>query len=667
MAAPSTSRIPDSEQDEATLQSGDRLVSSGSSDVIFARKKSGVWQVFHRDRANGATTQVTLDGNGNDGDDDTFPVSIGSGGEKIMMRTWASNLVGSISPRPQMIYRDITDAQGTFSLISQDGNGNEADSECFHGSMDSNGELFVFHSRASNLHANASGSNHQIFLFDRPNGTVNLVTQDGGGNEGDDGSFRPSISRNGQWVAFSTEASNLFGNLTGNPRQVVLKDRNQQSFRLASVDNGGAEANAPCTKPAVNEDGSFIAFISRADNLSSTISPDGTDEEQVFVFDRSASHVRLVSVDQSEDSAVDDCRYVDISPNGDVVGWTTTATNFSSISGHKAVYATDRTTSDPPKPVSLTENDDQPDGDSHRPSFSPDGSDVLFSSQAENLVSGDTNLMEDIFIREGWDALSTTPVADAGGDRPISLGERILLDGSGSKDLDQRSNSLTYEWSIVTKPAQSNPSLSSTSGRKVHFTADSEKGGKYEVELKVTDQVGQSSTDRAVLQGPTLATSSVDVSVSMTNTEVATRLISARSYSVVVLASENPTLYISASAQVRARAEENPTLTDDPSYPITASVIATASKVTIRRVNASVSTAASVSLTAEKIDGSVLPVDGSSDVSASTNAPDLRVLDGEAKEVSSLAKISALMNGTIHEVSAQMDASVSSSASAEIQ
>ena len=69
--------------------------------------------------------------------------------------------------------------------------------------------------------------------------------------------------------------------------------------------------------------------------------------------------------------------------------------------------------------------------------------------------------------------------ANAGADKKIQLGETVTLDGSASRD--SQGTPLAYQWSIVTKPANSIPVLSATNIAKPVLAVDLD--GVYELEL----------------------------------------------------------------------------------------------------------------------------------------------------------------------------------------
>ena len=84
------------------------------------------------------------------------------------------------------------------------------------------------------------------------------------------------------------------------------------------------------------------------------------------------------------------------------------------------------------------------------------------------------------------------PVADAGADRTVEIGQTVLLDGSASSDPD--GDPLSYRW-VLTAPAGSNAALSAPTAISPTFTADVEGG--YTVTLIVNDGQRDSTAMRS--------------------------------------------------------------------------------------------------------------------------------------------------------------------------
>ncbi|HEU0022771.1 MAG TPA: PKD domain-containing protein, partial [Dehalococcoidia bacterium] len=83
------------------------------------------------------------------------------------------------------------------------------------------------------------------------------------------------------------------------------------------------------------------------------------------------------------------------------------------------------------------------------------------------------------------------PLADAGPDQGVGVGATVNLDGAGSTDAD--SDTLSYSWTLLTRPASSTASLTGADTASPSFVAD--LAGIYEVELVVSDGTDFSAPD----------------------------------------------------------------------------------------------------------------------------------------------------------------------------
>ena len=107
---------------------------------------------------------------------------------------------------------------------------------------------------------------------------------------------------------------------------------------------------------------------------------------------------------------------------------------------------------------------------------------------------------------------NSAPVANAGPDKSVFVGDTAHLDGSKSSDVD--GNSLSYSWSFISKPTGSLAQLSSSSAVMPSFTVD--KSGSYTVQLIVSDGLANSTPDTVIintLNSPPVANAGPDQSV----------------------------------------------------------------------------------------------------------------------------------------------------------
>ncbi len=127
-------------------------------------------------------------------------------------------------------------AEGATELMSVDSSGEPATLNSIDPSISASGRFVAFVSRAPNLVANDTDEWNDVFVRDRQSGNTELVSVDDSGNEGNrDGSYDPSISADGRFVAFQSSASNLVANDTNQHTDVFVHERDTTAPRVARV------------------------------------------------------------------------------------------------------------------------------------------------------------------------------------------------------------------------------------------------------------------------------------------------------------------------------------------------------------------------------------------------------------------------------------------------
>ena len=243
-------------------------------------------QIYVRDLQTGLTSLLSGDNNPtpSPGDGVSSAPAISADGRFVAFDSLSTNLLAPGTPAVpagQQIYaRDLQ--TGLTSLLSRDDNptpspGNGVSSTP---SISGDGRYVAFTSLATNLVTGATGVGQQIYLHDRlagANGTNVLISHDNSGApvQGNGNSSAPSISSNGQFVAFTSLATNLLtpASAVAGP-QIYLHDWLTGAngvTSLVSKDNSatpvaGTSASATDT-PSTNSDGGFVAFFSQATNL----------------------------------------------------------------------------------------------------------------------------------------------------------------------------------------------------------------------------------------------------------------------------------------------------------------------------------------------------------------------------------------------------------------
>src|SRR4028119_1809444 len=173
----------------------------------------------------------------------------------------------------------------TITRVSVDSAGNRANGYSSSPSISADGRFVAFYSRASNIVPGDTNSTRDIFVRDTLTNTTTRVSVDSAGNQENGTSFfyAPSISADGRFVAFYSEASNLVLGDTNNTFDIFVRDRLTNTTTRVSVDSAGNQGNSRSTSPSISADGRFVAFSSFASNI---VPGDTNRDSDIFVRDR---------------------------------------------------------------------------------------------------------------------------------------------------------------------------------------------------------------------------------------------------------------------------------------------------------------------------------------------------------------------------------------------
>jgi hypothetical protein len=115
---------------------------------------------------------------------------------------------------------------------------------------------------------------------------VTPASADDAGNLGNDSSMTPSISSDGRFVAYATDATDIVPDDQNGAPDIVLYDLQSGAADRLSLGNSGSEPEGDSTRPSISGDGTLVAYQSTAANLVSGDSNRATD---VFVRDTTAN------------------------------------------------------------------------------------------------------------------------------------------------------------------------------------------------------------------------------------------------------------------------------------------------------------------------------------------------------------------------------------------
>jgi Tol biopolymer transport system component len=184
-------------------------------------------------------------------------------------------------------------AQSTIEIVSKDSNGTLGNDFSRLPSVSDDCRYVAFESQASNLVANDTNGQRDIFVFDRETETTERVSVSSSGDEADAGSYNPAISGDGRYVAFQSDATNLVTGDTNGKTDIFLHDRSDHSTTRISIDSLGNQGNGYSNNPYLSYDGRYAVFSSSSNNL---VAADGNGKYDVFVRDTQTNTTERVSL-----------------------------------------------------------------------------------------------------------------------------------------------------------------------------------------------------------------------------------------------------------------------------------------------------------------------------------------------------------------------------------
>jgi len=233
------------------------------------------------------------------------------------------------------------------------------------------------------------------------------------GAEADQYSEAPSISRDGARVAFQSEATNLVSGDTNNAADIFVRDSLLATTVRVSVSSSGEQANGHCSAPVISADGQRVLFLSAATNL---VAGDTNGQADLLLRDLAAGVTTRVNVSSAGAQANGISYAGTLSADGRRVAFHSAATNLvaGDTNGFWDIFVHDVPTGVTTRAV-VSSSGGQPNGHCAAPSFSGDGRYVAFHSNASNLIAGDTNAAWDAFVRDLQTGVTTSASVSSAG------------------------------------------------------------------------------------------------------------------------------------------------------------------------------------------------------------------------------------------------------------
>jgi Tol biopolymer transport system component len=211
-------------------------------------------------------------------------------------------------------------------------------------------------------------------------------------------SYGSSISDDGRYVAYTSSSTDLVVGDTNGSDDVFVTDMTTRTATVVSTDSAGTQANGNCSSAVISADGLNVAFRSYASNLV----PGGNNGYwHVFIKHLTSGITTLVSSNSVGNQGDGPSAVGGISADGRYVAFFSSGDNLVSgdTNGTQDIFVKDLATGITTR-ANTSSSGAQANNWSEYASISADGRYVAFESSADNLVSGDTNGYADIFVKD---------------------------------------------------------------------------------------------------------------------------------------------------------------------------------------------------------------------------------------------------------------------------
>ena len=277
------------------------------------------------------------------------------------------------------------------------------------------------------------------------------------------GSFDPSISADGQFVAFSSGAHNLVSGDTNGEVDIFVHDTLTGETERVNISTNEDQAQSPRHRgdsydAEISGNGRFVVFTSAAFNL---VEEDSNNQLDIFVHDRKMGVTERVSVSTRGDEEINPSQWPSISADGRYVTFSSSGWLLvdADTNGSDDVFVRDRETGVTER-VSIRHNGKQTTRNSNFSTLSADGRFIVFSSRDYNLVKNDTNIRRDTFVaknnlynRNNDLSVTLTPTSGA-----TMVNQKIRFVAKFTNNSDQDLNNCRAK--IVKTPLNSKPEFS---------------------------------------------------------------------------------------------------------------------------------------------------------------------------------------------------------------
>ncbi|TAM46135.1 MAG: hypothetical protein EPN55_06250, partial [Gammaproteobacteria bacterium] len=417
-----------------SLSANSRFVAfESNANNLVSGDTNGATDIFVSDLQTGDVLRVSTAADGTQANGGSYGAAISADGRYVAFKSDASNLVaGDTNARTDIFVKDlqtgaITRANTTAAGMQTTG---LIGGWLYAPSISADGRYVTFESDDSSLVPGDPKTNPNIFVKDLLTGNIIRANTpvDGSLSRTYSGSGHSAISANGRYVAFASDMSNLVAGDTNYMGDLFVKDLQTGIVVRANTTANGSQVTygGIWDNVSLSADGRYVAFESTAYQLTPIDS-----WLNIHVKDLQTGKVTLVNSATNGTPGRSGAYTPSISADGRYVAFGGGSSNLVSgdTNGSNDIFVKDIQTGAIAR-VSVAANGTQANGMNEYPSISADGKYIAFISNASNLVPGDANNAGDIFVAPN--PFFLPPPVTTGVNAPIALTDISVMDGDAA-------------------------------------------------------------------------------------------------------------------------------------------------------------------------------------------------------------------------------------------
>lgn len=275
------------------------------------------------------TTMISRGPSQEPGNGESLRPSISADGRYVAFESAASNLVpGDTNGVRDVFLRDLqTNSTRRISISAAGEQGNASSHEP---DISADGRVVVFESQASNLVVGDTNGIEDVFVHDLFSGETTRVSVRSSGEQvmvgeeafNDSHFSPPSISADGQVVAFSSAMELVLGTPWAGEQSIFIHDRRTHQTEIVSLTSAGQRSGGASWNPSISGDGRFVTFMNPGVFTPEENFPGASGDPDIFLHDRADRTATRISVPMFGAAEGSTFAYLsEISPDGRYIGY----------------------------------------------------------------------------------------------------------------------------------------------------------------------------------------------------------------------------------------------------------------------------------------------------------------------------------------------------------